>query len=210
MSRILAVDRFEIIRDGLRHLLGQAGGDHILGEASTPEEAVRLLAGATWDLLVLDINLPGRGGLDLLEEARRRWPATAVLVLSAYPEQEFGLRCLQLGADGYVEKANRSADIVGAIRKVLAGGKYVSPPLAERLAAAARRPLDGAPHQQLSGRELQVLKLVAAGRTLREIAGELHLGERTVATYRARLHEKLGLGTNVEVTRYAMRHGLVD
>jgi DNA-binding NarL/FixJ family response regulator len=160
--------------------------------------------------MILDVNLPGRGGLDLLTESKRRCPRMAVLVLSAYPEEEFGLRCLRLGADGYVEKSNRSAEIVSAVRRVLGGGKYVSPVLAEQLASAAQRSIGAVPHHLLSARELQVLKLVARGRTLREISSELQLGERTIATYRARLREKLGVSTNVEITRYALRHDLVD
>jgi DNA-binding NarL/FixJ family response regulator len=210
MPRVLCVDAYQIVRDGLRHVLTEAIPGLVFAEAATPQEAGVLLAGAGWDALVLDVNLPGRGGLDLLAEAKRRWPAMGLLVLSAYPEEEFGMRCLQLGADGYVEKSSRSAEIVAAVQKVLGGGKYVTPVLAEQLAGAARRSIGAAPHQLLSARELQVLKLVAAGKTLKEISGELALGERTIATYRARLREKLGVGTNVEITRYALRHDLVD
>lgn len=210
MARLLLVDDWELLRVGLRTALAQSLPDLTVSEATEPREALAMLEGAAWDAMVLDINLPGRGGLDLLAEATRRWPQLPVLVLSSYPEEEFGLRCLQAGAAGYVEKSSRAGEISGAVRKVLAGGRYVSPLLAEQLAVAARRPLESRPHQLLSARELQVLKLVASGLTLHEIAAELKLGERTVATYRARLREKLGLSTNVEITRYALRHGLVD
>lgn len=210
MPRILVVDGCELIRDGLRHVLGRTLPDAALADAGTPQEASARLEEGPWDALVLEVNLPGRGGLDLLAEVKRRWPAMPVLVLSAYPEADFGLRCLQLGADGYVEKASRSAEIAAAVRKVLSGGKYVGAALAEQLASAARRSIGTAPHHLLSARELQVLKLVAAGRTLKEISAELQLGERTIATYRGRLREKLGVGSNVDITRYALRHGLVD
>lgn len=210
MRRILVVDQKEIVRDGLRYAIGAALPEAFIGEAGTPEEALAQLAGPAWDAVVLDLNLQGRGGLDLITECRRLRPRLPLLVLSAYPEEEFGLRCLQLGADGFIEKSCRSAEIVAALRKVMDGGKYVSASLAERLAGAAGRSLGKAAPELLTPRELQVLRLVAAGRTLKEIARELHLGERTVATHRARLREKLGLSTNVEITRYALRHGLVE
>lgn len=209
MTRILLVDDHEIARRGIAQALsGEVDAE--LGEAATTEEALARLSGAPWDLVLLDLNLPGRGGLDLLAELRRLWPRTRVLVLSAYAEEEFAVRCLRLGADGYVTKTAGAKEIQAAVRRVLAGGKYVTPALAERLAAAVGGQLGPASHDVLSARELQVLRLVAVGRSLKEIAGELHLSERTIATYRARIGEKLNLGSNVEIARYALQHGLVE
>jgi DNA-binding NarL/FixJ family response regulator len=180
------------------------------GEAATYAQAISRLHDQRWELVLLDLNMPGRGGLDLLAEVRRLWPRLLVLVVSAYAEEEFALRCLRLGAQGYVMKTAGSKELVAAVRKVLGGGKYVTPLLAERLAAAAGGDLSQPPHELLSARELQVLRLVAMGRSLKEIADELRLSERTIATYRARLATKLGLCSNVEIARYAMQHRLVD
>ena len=210
MTRILLVDDHEIARRGIEHALAGAIPGAEYGEATAPAEAMALLQAGRWDLVLLDLNLPGRGGLDLLGEMRRLWPRLPVLVVSAYAEEEFALRCLRLGAHGYVTKTSGAKQIVAAVRKVLAGGKFVTPVLAERLAAAAGGDLSHAPHEVLSTRELQVLRLVAGGASLKEIAAELRLSERTIATYRARLATKLGLSSNVEIARYAMQHGLVD
>jgi len=208
VTRLLLVDDHEIARKGIEQTLAQGIPGACFGEAATPEDALALLEKERWDVLLLDLALPGRGGLDLLDEVRRRWPKMPVLVVSAYAEEEFALRCLQLGADGYVTKTSGSREILAAARKVLEGGKYVTAALGERLAAAAGGQVSQAPHELLSARELQVLRLVATGRTLRDIAVELHLSERTIATYRARLGTKLGASTNVELARYALRHGL--
>jgi DNA-binding NarL/FixJ family response regulator len=210
VTRILLVDDHEIARTGIVHALGGALPEAEYGEATEPAEALARLEGGRWDLVLLDLNLPGRGGLDLLAEVRRRWPRLPVLVVSAYAEEEFALRCLRLGAHGYVTKTSGAKQIVAAVRKVLEGGKFVTPVLAERLAAAAGGDLAQAPHELLSSRELQVLRLVARGASLKEIAAELRLSERTIATYRARLGTKLGLSTNVEIARYALQHRLVD
>jgi len=210
MTRILLVDDHEIARRGIEHVLAAALPQATFGEAATYAEALARLGEERWQLVLLDLNLPGRGGLDLLAEVRRLWPRLLAIVVSAYSEEEFALRCLRLGAQGYVMKTAGSKELVAAVRKVLGGGKYVTPLLAERLAAAAGGDLAHASHDLLSNRELQVLRLVAVGRTLKEIADELRLSERTIATYRARLATKLGLSSNVEIARYAMQHKLVD
>jgi two-component system, NarL family, invasion response regulator UvrY len=210
MSRILIVDDHEIARKGIRQTVAEGLPSAEFGEAATSQEALEQLAARPWDLVLLDLNLPGRGGLEVLSEVRRRWPKIRVLVVSAYAEEEFALRCLRLGASGYATKTSGSREISAAARKVLDGGKYVTAALAERLAAAAGGELEQLSHEVLSTRELQVLRLVAAGKTLKEIASELHLSERTIATYRARLGTKLGLSTNVEIARYALQYKLVD
>jgi two-component system, NarL family, invasion response regulator UvrY len=210
MTRILIVDDHEVVRRGLKQVLAEAFPGAQLVDAETSEAATAALATNAWDLLLLDINIPGRSGLDLLEEARRRFPALPVLVVSAYPEEEFAIRCIRLGAAGYLTKTSASDELVAAARKALAGGKYVTAKLAERLMHVLGGDVQPPPHEALSSRELQVLRLVAGGRTGKEIAAELHLSEKTIATYRARISEKLGVSTNVELTRYAIQHKLAD
>ncbi len=210
MTRILIVDDHAVVRRGTREVLAEDFPGAAFGEASDTAAALSRLEAEEWHLLLLDINLPGRSGLDVLDEVRRRWPRLPVLVVSAYPEEEFAVRCIRLGAAGYLTKSSASDELVAAARKALGGGRYVTASLAERLAALLGGDLAQAPHEMLSARELQVLRLVATGRTLKEIAAELHLSEKTIATYRARIAEKLGVSTNVELTRYAMQHRLVD
>ena len=210
MTGILIVDDHEVVRRGLEQVLAEGFVGARFGHAATSAAALARLSEEPWDLALVDVNLPGRNGLDLLEEVRQRWPRLRVLVLSAYPEEEFAIRSIRLGAAGYVTKDSASDELVTAARKVLEGGRYVTGTLAEKLAAVLGG--SGAPerHEALSTRELQVLRLVASARTLKEIAGELHLSEKTIATYRARISQKLGLGSNVELTRYALQHGLAD
>jgi two-component system invasion response regulator UvrY len=210
VTRVLLVDDHEIARRGIENVLAAALPEATFGEAERYAEALSRLREGRWDLVLLDLNLPGRGGLEILAEVRRLWPRLFVIVVSAYSEEEFALRCLRLGAQGYVMKTAGSKELVAAVRKVLGGGKYVTALLAERLAAAAGGDLSQPPHELLSNREIQVLRLVALGRTLKEVADELSLSERTIATYRGRLAKKLGLSSNVEIARYAMQHKLVD
>ena len=182
----------------------------MFGEAGRVPQARELLAQQPWDLVLLDINLPGGSGLDLLAEVKQLRPLAAVLVLSSYPEEEFAVRAFKLGAAGYLTKASVADEMLAAVKKVLAGGKYVSASLAEKLAAALGHPTPAAPHEALSPRELEVLRLVATGRTIKEIAAGFSLSEKTIATYRARIAEKLRLSTNVELARYALQHGMVE
>lgn len=210
MTRFLVVDDHEVVRRGTRQVLAEGFPGAAFGEAGAAPDALARLAAERWDLLVLDINLPGRSGLEVLEDVQRQWPKLPVLVLSGYPEEEFAVRCLRLGAAGYLTKSSASDELVAAARKALDGGKYVTAALAERLAAVLGGGLRGEPHEALSSRELQVVKLVASGKTMKEIAAELHLSEKTIATYRARIAEKLGVSTNVELTRYALQHKLVE
>jgi len=210
MMRVLLVDDHEILRHGLKQLLTELFPDAVFGEAGSVIQARALLTERQWHLMLLDINLPGGSGLDLLAEIRKQQNGVVVLVLSAYPEEEFAVRAFQSGADGYLTKASVASELFVAIRKVLAGGKYVSAALAEQLARVISVPALQLPHESLSARELEVLRQVAKGLTIKEIAAELCLGEKTVATYRKRAAEKLGLSTNVELARYALRHGLVE
>lgn len=210
MIRILLVDDHELVRRGLRQLLSEAYPDAEFGEANTLPAAREALARAPWNLMLLDINLPGGSGLELLERSHRLCPKMAVLVLSVYPEQEFAVRAFKLGADGYLTKSSAADEMFLAVRRVLAGGKYVSAAFAEHLAATLGNPQLQAPHEALSARELEVLRLVAVGKTIKQIAAGLQLSEKTIATYRSRVSGKLALSTNVELTRYALQNGLVD
>lgn len=207
--RVLVVDDHEIVRFGLRRVLGDTFPNARIGEAGRPAEAIEHLEREPWDVVLLDINLPGRGGMDLLGEIHRRWPRCRVVMLSVFGEEEFALRCLRAGAAAYVSKVSAIDELVAALKKVAAGGKYVTPALAEQLASSAGRDVDPPPHATLSNRELEVLRHVAGGATIKQIAATMALSEKTIATYRARMGEKLALSTNVELTRYALRHGLI-
>jgi len=210
MTRVLIADDHEVVRRGLREILEDALGDLKLAEAKTAQEAIELVMKQPFDLVLLDINMPGRSGLEVLEEIMRLRPKTAVLVLSVAPEEDYAIRCLKLGAAGYLSKRSASEELVAAVNKAMAGGKYITPGVAEKLAAAVAGKAPETPHGALSKRELEVLKLIAAGKTIKEIACELLLSAKTVATYRARLSEKMGLTTNVELARYAIKHQLTE
>jgi DNA-binding NarL/FixJ family response regulator len=208
--RILIVDDHQLLRRGLKEVLAEAFPGVEFGEAGNSAEANARLATADWDLVLLDINLPGRGGLEVLAESRRLRPRTPVLVISAYTEDEFAVRALKLGAAGYLNKNRSSEEMLAAVRKILAGGKYVTASLAEKLADLVGQDGGTALHEALSGRELQVLRLVASGHSTKEIASQLALSEKTIGTYRSRVAQKIGVSTNVELTRYAIKHSLVN
>jgi two-component system, NarL family, invasion response regulator UvrY len=208
--RILLVDDHEIVRRGLRDLLTEAFPKAVFGEANTVPQARELIVQKEWNLVLLDINLPGGSGLDLLAELRQLRPQAAALVLSSYLEEEFALRSFKLGAAGYLTKASVADEMLTAVKKVLTGGKYVSAVLAENIATALGKGLDQELHETLSTRELEVLRMVATGRTIKEIAGALSLSDKTIGTYRSRISEKLGVSTNVELARYALKHRLVE
>jgi len=208
MKRCLLIDDHEIVRRGVRQLLAEVWPDAEFGEAAGVAAGREWLLRADWDLVLLDINLPGGNGFELLAEARQRCPGAAVLVLSAYPEEEFATRAFKLGAAGYLTKASLADEMLLAVRRVLAGGKYVSAALAQHLAAALGDSHGQALHEALSPRELEVLRQVAQGRSAREIAAALSVSESTVGTYRSRIADKLRVSTNVELTRYALQHGL--
>ena len=210
MTRILLVDDHEIVRRGLKQLLKEEYPQAVIDEAIGVPQFRALAMKSEWDLVLLDINLPGGSGLELLTDVKRQRPKTAVLMLSSYPEEEFAIRAFKLGADGYLTKSSVSDEMLTAVRKVLSGGKYVSAALVEKLAFALGGPLEQLPHETLSPRELEVLRQVSLGKTIKEIATGLALSEKTVATYRSRVSEKLNLSTNVKLARYALQHHLVD
>ena len=211
MTRILIVDDHELMRRGLRSILTSAFPEElVLVEAADAREALAAVQEQACDVALVDINLPGRGGLELLQDLRGLHPKMPVIVLSVYPERDYALRAFKLGASGYVSKQSAEVELLWAIRKALTGGRYVTPSQAEAFAAQLAGQASEAPHETLSNRELQVLRLVAIGKSLKEIAAELALSEKTIGTYRTRIAQKLGLGTNVELARYAERHKLVE
>jgi DNA-binding NarL/FixJ family response regulator len=210
MMRVLIIDDHEMVRRGLKDIFNDEFSGLEIGEAGNSRAALELVTAKDWDLVLLDINIPGRNGLEVLGEIKRLNPRTPVLVVSAYPEEEFAIRALKLGASGYLNKNSASDEVVAAARKTMAGGKYVTALLAEKLAATLGSDLQHAPHESLSNRELQVLRMISSGRTIKEIAAELALSEKTVGTYRSRISQKMGLATNVDLTRYALQHQLVD
>lgn len=208
--RVLLVDDHKILRRGLRGVIEEeyAGAD--FGEAENSQTALEQIYNGKWDLVLLDVNIPGRNGLDVLHEIKQVSPETPVLVISASPEEEFAVRALKLRAAGYLTKSCVADELKPAIKKALSGGRYVTAALAEKLAQSLGSDLKGPLHETLSNRELQVLRMVAVGRTLKEIAAELSLSEKTVGTYRRRIAEKMGLSSNVELARYALQARLVE
>jgi two-component system invasion response regulator UvrY len=197
MTRILIADDHELVRRGLRQILAEAFPNLVLVEAADAHQALAAAEKQTCHIVLLDINMPGRSGIEVLQDLKRLYPRLPVILLSAFPEKDYAVRAFKLGA-------------VVAVRKALAGGRYITPSLAEALAATVAGEVPALPHEMLSDRELQVLRHVALGKQLKEIAAELSLSEKTIGTYRMRISRKLGLGTNVELARYASRHGLVD
>ncbi len=210
MIRILIADDHELVRRGVRGLLKEAFPDVVLGEALDAGQTLAAAEKKAWDLVLLDINMPGRGGLEVLQELKRLYPKLPVVMLTTYPEKDYAVRAFKLGASGYVNKESASSEVLAAARKALAGGRYITPSLAEALAATVAGESPAEPHDLLSNRELQVLRLVASGKSLKEIAAELSLSEKTIGTYRTRISQKIGLGSNVDLARYATHHKLVD
>lgn len=208
MLRILLVDDHAVVRSGLRLLLADAGDIEVAGEAENAQQAMDLIRTHEFDVAVVDIGLPGKGGLDLLKQLRVERPKLAVLMLSMYSEEVYAVRALKAGAAGYLTKNSPPATLLAAIRKVAAGGKHVSPALLDRLAAEIGQGKK-ADHESLSDREIEVLRRIAAGQSLNQIAEALHLSPKTVTTYRARIVDKTGLHSNAELARYALDKGLL-
>lgn len=208
--KILIADDHALLRQGLKQLLADELPDAQFGEAASSQQAMELIWKEPWDLLILDIQMPGRNGFEVLEEVKKCPTAPPVLVLSAYPEDQFGLQALKAGASGYVNKQMANQDLIRAVHKVTAGGTYISAGLAEKLAGRFRDASQASPHESLSIREFQVMQMLVTGKAVKDIANDLSLSDKTVSTFRRRLLRKLGVQSNAELVHYAMRHGLLE
>jgi DNA-binding NarL/FixJ family response regulator len=207
--KVLVADDHAVVREGLKRILTQDEGIEVVAEAEDGSAALDRAREVDLDVVVLDMSMPGRGGLETLQELKRLWPSLGVLVLSMHPEDQYAVRVLREGADGYLSKESAAEELISALRKIHGGGKYVSPSLAERLAQTVERGFEGPPHEQLSTREFQVMVLIAQGRTVSEIGDELHLSVKTISTYRTRILEKMGMRNNAELMHYAIEEGIV-
>ena len=208
--RVLIADDHPVVRDGLKTMLSADPEVRVVGEARDGDEALSLMNAVDWDVAVLDYSMPGKGGVDLLAQVKHDYPDRPVLILSIFPEDPHGMRALKAGAAGYITKESAGEELTAAVKKVVGGGRYVSAALAEKLAARLTPDQDRPPHERLSDREYRVMWLLASGRSLQQIAEEMHLSPSTVSTYRGRILKKLGLSSNVELVHYAMKHRLIE
>jgi DNA-binding NarL/FixJ family response regulator len=210
MVRLLIADDHAIVREGLKRILEAAGDLAVVAEAASGPEALEQARRSHPDVVLLDVSMPGRGGLETAKDLKQQNPKVRILMLTVHPEDQFAVRCLKQGADGYMTKDAAPEELVQAIRRLQRGGKYVSPNLAERLAFSLDGELGHAAHEDLSDREFEVLRMIGSGKTVGEIAAGLNLSVKTVSTYRARILEKMNLRNNAEIIRYVVELGLTD
>ena len=206
----LIADDHAVVRRGLKQILHETSDIVVRGEARDSGEVLEQVRARSWDVLVLDITMPGRSGLDILKEIRQLAPKLPVLILSMHSEDQFASRVLQAGASGYLPKESAPEELVKAIRKVCSGGRYISAAQAEKLSYIFGSGSDKLPHESLSNREYQVLRRIASGKTVTQIADEASLSVKTISTYRARILEKMRMRSNAEMTHYAIKNQLVD
>jgi DNA-binding NarL/FixJ family response regulator len=209
MIRVFVADDHAVVRRGIKQILAEEKDMTVVGEAADAEEIIKKMYDEHWDVLILDITMPGKNGLDAMIEIKQRKPDLKVLILTMYPEQEIAIRALKTGASGYLNKDSVPGELIKAVRKVYGGGRYISSSLAESIAFSVEKENIKLPHENLSEREFQVMCLIASGNSLTQISGELSLSVKTVSTYRARILEKMNVKTNVELTHYAIKHQLV-
>jgi DNA-binding NarL/FixJ family response regulator len=208
--RILIADDHGVVRRGLREILADALPDTEFSEAVNGDEVLSQLGKSAIALLVLDINMPGRSGMDVLRDVKQAYPRLPVIILSVHPEDQYGVRCLRAGASAYINKESAPEELAIATKKILSGGHYISTSLQEKLIANLDEPVDKPLHELLSDREYEVMRMIAAGVPLTDIGERLHVSVKTISTYRARILEKMQMKSNAELTRYAMTHGLID
>jgi two-component system invasion response regulator UvrY len=206
MLKILTIDDHEVVRRGIKEMFTEENAT--FGEARSGAEALTLVHKQQWDIAVLDISLGGRSGLEVLAEIKQLRPRMPVLILSMHAEEQYAVRAFRAGASGYINKTSSGEELRGAILKIISGGQYVGSTLAEKMVLQLSQPGE-VPHQSLSNRELEVLCLLASGKTVKEVAAELSLSDKTISTYRRRLLDKMDMKTNAELTHYAIRNGLV-
>jgi len=210
MLRILIADDHPVVRQGLRQTIAETSDMVVVDEASNGWEVLSKVRASSYDVVLLDISMPGRSGVDTLKELKNERPGLPVLILSIHPEEQYALRALRAGASGYLTKESAPDELVAAIRKISTGGKYVSSSLAEILASELGTSDEELPHKTLSDREYQVMRMIALGKTVTEIAEELSLSVKTVSTYRSRILEKMKMKNNAEIMYYAVKNRLVD
>ncbi|MGA2642041.1 MAG: response regulator transcription factor [Spirochaetia bacterium] len=210
MIRILVADDHSVVREGIKQIVADSPGIEVAGEAATGQEALELVRSKPFDVVILDIAMPGRGGLDILRELKAENPALKVLVLSMYPEEQYAIRSFRDGASAYLTKGSPPEELIQAIQTVAAGKRHITPSIADRLASYvennSQRPL----HETLSDREMQVLVLIGSGKQVTEIAQELNVSIKTVSTYRSRILLKMGMETSAQLIRYALQYNLVE
>ena len=210
MTRVLIADDHALVRDGLRHILLSASGFEVAGEASDGVTTIAMIRSTVADVLVLDLSMPGRNGVDLIKQIKDEKPALRILVLTMHAEQQYAVRAFKAGASGYLTKESASAELVTAVTKVAAGGVYVSLSMAERLAQTLNEPAGNLPHQRLSDREFDVFRRIAAGETITEIAQALSVSVKTVSTYKTRILAKMQMPHEAALVRYAVRNKLIE
>ena len=210
MIKILIADDHAVVRRGLKQILAEEPNMAVFGEACNAQEVLKNVREQNWDIVILDITMPDRSGLEVLKELKNIRPKLPVLILSIHPEEQYAVRVLKAGAAGYMTKESAPEELVKAIRKVLRGGKYISPSLAEKLAFDLETDSEKPLHETLSDREYQVMCMIASGKTVKEIAKKLYLSVKTISTHRARILGKMKMKTNAELTHYAIKNRLVD
>jgi len=210
MIKVLVADDHAIVRDGLKQILARTEDMVAAGEAKDGHEVIKLVREQQWDVLLLDMSMPGRSGLELIKQVKSENPKLPILVLSMHQEREYATRVIRAGASGYLNKDSASESLVAAIRKVAGGGMFISSAAAESLAVDLMRGSDVLPHTRLSDREFQVFRMIAQGKTVSEIARELSLSVKTVSTHKTHLMEKMHLANQAELVRYAIEHRLLD
>lgn len=209
MIKVLIADDHAVVREGLKQILAETSEMIVVGEAANGQQVLDLMHKEDFDFLLLDIAMPGRGGMDTLKQVKLERPKLPVLVLSMYPEEQYAIRALKAGASGYLTKDSAPEELISAIKKVSSGGKYVSSSLAEKLAFELEKGTGEPALEKLSDREYQVMLMIASGKTVKEIADELLLSVKTISTYRARIIEKSGMKNNAEIMHYVINEGLV-
>ena len=210
MIRILVADDHSVVRKGLVQIVGDSPGMEVIGEATNGQEALELVRSGSFDVVILDVSMPGRGGLDVLHELKAADPALRIIVLSMHPEEQYAIRSLRDGASAYLTKGCPPEELIAAIQTVASGKRYITPSIADRLATYVEDASRQLPHESLSDREMSVLVLIGSGKQVSEIAVELNLSVKTVSTYRSRILAKMGMETTSQLMRYAIQHELVE
>ena len=210
MIKILIADDHAVVRRGLKQILAEEPNMAVFGEACNAQEVLKNVREQNWDIVILDITMPDRSGLEVLKELKNIRPKLPVLILSIHPEEQYAVRVLKAGAAGYMTKESAPEELVKAVRKVIKGSKYIRPSLAEKLAFDLETDSEKPLHEALSNREYQVMCMIASGKTVKEIAKKLYLSVKTISTHRARILEKMKMKTNAELTHYAIKNRLVD